>query len=88
MQTPRTCRRTRDIHWLDLVAFMSSALLILAIFALDPRVADHRQPRGLAVRVFWVGVVLGVSWFLRAEQHLARRRHSRQTALMPDVAFD
>ena len=72
--------RTRDVHWLDLVAIVASALLILAVFALDLRVADHRQSRGLPVRVFWVGVVLGVrgscgpsSTWLAGAPLLARR---------------
>jgi hypothetical protein len=78
--------RNRDIHWLDLVAILGSVLLILAIFALDPRVADHRQPRGLPVRVFWVGIVLGLSLYIRAEQYLARRGAPREANLMSGAA--
>lgn len=66
-----TAERPRRYSKMDIAILMGAALVIIAAFLAEWRVVpDERVPQRFALWVFWSGVILGTTWFVRIE-----RRH-------------
>ena len=64
-----TADRPRRYGRTDMAILVGSALAIVAAFLTDWRVVlDRGEPTRFPLWLFWIGVVLGTSWFVRVER--------------------
>lgn len=73
-----TVDRPRRYGWNDIAILVGSALVIIAAFLAEWRVVfDGEVPQRFPLWLFWTGVVLGTSWFVRVERRAAAARRPR-----------
>lgn len=69
-----TEERHRQYRGKDIAILLASALVVIAAFLAEWRVVvDREVPQGFPLWLFWAGVILGTSWFVRVEWRLAAR---------------
>jgi hypothetical protein len=67
-----TAERPRQYSRKDIAILLTSALAVIAAFLVEWRVVPNREvPQRFPLWLFWTGVVLGTSWFVRIEQREA-----------------
>ncbi len=67
-----TAERSRAYRTGDWATIIVAGLIVIASFLAEWRVVpEQREPQRFSAWLFWLGLVLGVSWFLRAERRAA-----------------
>lgn len=63
----------RDWRWADAAVIVAACAIIVGSFVVESgAVAERRVPERFAWWLYWPGVALGVSWFVRAERREVR----------------
>jgi hypothetical protein len=84
--------KARRYGWVDAGVLATSVLLTIAAFLFESgSVMDQRVPERFPVWLFWTGVALGATWFLRVEGRALSQTGARKPwlgvrvrAIMPD----
>ena len=68
-----TAERERRYRWADVGALFASACLTIAASLVGSHaVIDHRVPEHFPLWLFWMGVALGIAWFVGLERREVR----------------
>ena len=91
-----TAERPHQYSRKDIAILLTSALVVITAFLVEWRVVLNREvPQRFPLWLFWTGVVLGTSWFVRIERRAAAvksarprwvRVHVRPALPEPDVS--
>jgi hypothetical protein len=73
-----TAERPRQYSRKDIAILLTSALVVIAAFLVEWRVVLNREvPQQFPLWLFWTGVVVGTSWFVRIERRAAAVKSAR-----------
>jgi hypothetical protein len=69
-----TSERGRRYRWTDIGVLVLSVVITIVAFLFESgSVRDHRVPERFPIWLFWTGVALGATWFVRVERRAARQ---------------